>query len=136
METTRTAAAAACLALGLAILPSAGQEEAGASLHISRQALVGRWEGRSGTITVTVTVEPKTVAVRMGEPPNNDGPAGGLPLTDFAARYTVCRRCNEVRIRGLGRGHLAEGGRLVLTLGAPRGRLPKGAVLTLTRLSE
>jgi hypothetical protein len=68
----------------------------------------------------------RTAAVRMGEPPNNDGPAGGLPLTDFAARYTVCRRCNEVRIRRLGRGHLAEGGRLVLTLGGPRGASPQG----------
>jgi hypothetical protein len=133
METTRTAAAAACLVLGLAVLPSAGQEK---PPPISRQALLGRWEGRSGTITVTVTFEPKAAAVRTGEPPDKDGPAGGLPLTDFAARYTVCRRCNEVRIRGLGRGHLAEGGRLVLTLGAPQGRLPKGAVLALTRLSK
>jgi hypothetical protein len=121
METTRSAAAVACLVLGVAVLPSAGQEK---PPPISRQALLGRWEGRSGTITVTVTFEPRTAAVRMGGPPDSDGPA----------RYKVCRKCNEVRIRGLGRGQLVDGDRLRITLSRDRLSLPKGTAITLSRL--
>jgi hypothetical protein len=75
----------------------------------------------------------RTAAVRTGEPPNKDGLAGGSQWSDFSARYTVCRRCNEVRIGGLGRGHLAEGGRLVLTLSKGQPSLPRGTAIMLSR---
>jgi hypothetical protein len=128
MRSMLTAVLVTGLASGLT-LPSAAHQDKEKPVPISKQALLGWWEVRSGGMTLRVSFEHRRAVVITYDARDETKFGRG-----YAADYQVDRKADVVRITFLGEGQLVEGDRLRLTLGAAQGRLAKGAVLTLTRL--
>ena len=114
--------------VGLVGVASPGQPEKEKPLPISREALLGKWEGKSGTTTVRLDFGPKGVGGEVEERFGNRGQGTG-----FKDTYEIDPKANTVRIGSLGEGRLVKGGGLSLTLSRPQLNLPRGAVITLSR---
>jgi hypothetical protein len=117
----------AVILLGIAGAPLPAQQEE-KPLPISREALLGKWEGKSGKTTVRLNFTAKGVGGEVEERLANGGRGIG-----FKDDYDIDPKANGVRIGSLGEGRLVQGGGLRLTLGSPQLNLPRGTVITLSR---
>ena len=99
-------------------------------LPISKEALLGTWEGRSGMVTVEVEFL-KAVAVIKVRKGDGKGPAS---RTTLVGEYSIDRKTNVFRIPDFGGGHLVKGGALQFNFTARLLLfLPRGAIITLSR---
>ena len=121
------------LLLGIVVLvgmavPAPGQPAKEKALPISREALLGKWEGKSGMTVVRLDFAAKGVGGEVEERLGNGGRGIG-----FKGDYEIDPKANAVRIDSLGEGRLVKGGGLRVTLDRPQLNLPRGAVITLSR---
>jgi hypothetical protein len=127
------------LALGLAALPTLGPPERGRPTQrtpaVTKDALEGRWGSRLGTTKVDLRFRGTRFELDVGETTKNGRRTvmyGGL---DGGWPYAIDRKANLVRLTDAGQARLV-GSRLRLTLRVAVPSLPKGTVLTLTRVPE
>ena len=131
MRNPLTAAVLGGLVLGGTgqLLP--GQQAAGDKerpLPITKSALLGYWEGRSGHTTLRVGFESQRAVVITEDAKDESGFGEG-----FATAYKICRRRNVVRLVRFGEVRWDPDGELRLTLKTAQGALARGTVITLTR---
>jgi hypothetical protein len=129
MTSILTAAVVAGLLRGLAMIASRGQQDDNEEPPpITKEALLGEWEGQSGDMTITARFEEKWSEVRVEEGP---GVAVSL-LSD----YSIDTKAGVVQVGELGDGRLLEGGKLRLTLKDAVLALPKGASVALSHAKK
>jgi hypothetical protein len=95
---------------------------------ITRNALLGYWEGRSGHTTLRVGFERQRAVVITEDAKGESGFGEG-----FATTYKICRRRDVVRLVRFGEVRWDPDGGLRLTLRTAQGALSRGTVITLTR---
>jgi hypothetical protein len=129
MKGILTVAVLAGLLLGLATIPSRGQQEVKEKpLPITKEALLGRWEGRVGDKTAWIEFGAKRAKAVVAEFQGNEGLGAALDMD-----YEIDHQARVVQLVGFGEGRLVKGGRLRVVLSHGRLHLPKGTVLTLSR---
>jgi hypothetical protein len=129
MKGTLTAAILAGLLLGLATIASRGQQEAKEKPPpLTKEALLGEWEGQSGDTTITARFEEKWSEVKVKE--------GSGVAVSLLADYSIDGKSDVVKVGKLGEGRLVEGGKLRLTLKDAVLSLPKGAAVTLSHAKK
>jgi hypothetical protein len=114
--------------IGLSGAPSPGQQEKEKPLPISKETLLGKWEGKSGNTTVRLNFAAKGVGGEVEERLGN-----GERGIGFKDDYDIDPKANAVKIGSFGEGRLVKGGGLRVTLSGPQLSLPRGAVITLSR---
>src|SRR5262245_28908039 len=118
MKSIRTAAVLTGLLLGLATIPSRGQQEDKEKLlPITKEALLGEWEGKSGKTTLRVDFGEKEAKVRQ-----EDG-APGI-VKDLSTPYKIGD--NVVKLGSFAEGRLLQGPELKVTFLLTQGSLTQG----------
>jgi hypothetical protein len=98
---------------------------------VTKTLLQGRWVARVGTTKVDVYFLDTLFGLNVEETTRN----GIREVKNGADTYEIDRKANQVRLTGVGQARLVRG-RLWLTLRVAVPSLPKGTVLTLTRVPE
>ena len=114
------------LLLCLAPIPSSRgqQEDKEKPLPITKEALLGKWEGMSGDTTLLVDFGEKEAKVRQEDRAQGIG-------KDFSTPYKIGD--NVVRLGSFAEGQLQQGSTLRVTFLLTQGSLTQGASVTLRR---
>src|SRR5262249_44671978 len=125
MKGILTAAVLTGLMLGLATIPSGGQQEDKEKpLPISKEALLGEWEGKSGN--TTLKVEFGKEKARVWQEDRDQG-----VRKDSSTPYKIGD--NVVRLGSFAEGRLLQGPKLRVTFLLTQGSLTQGASVILRR---
>jgi hypothetical protein len=128
MKGILTAAALTGLLLGLATVPSRGQQgDKEEPLPITKEALLGEWQGKSGNTTLRVDFGEKEAKVRQEDRDRGIG-------KDFSTPYKIGD--NVVRLGSFAEGRLLQGPKLRVTFLLTQGSLTQGTSVLLSRTKK
>jgi hypothetical protein len=128
MKGILTAAVLAGLLLGLATVPSRGQQgDKEEPLPITKEALLGEWQGKSGNTTLRVDFGEKEAKVRQEDRDQGIG-------KDFSTPYKIGD--NVVRLGPFAEGRLLQGPKLRVTFLLTQGSLTQGTSVLLSRTKK
>jgi hypothetical protein len=128
MKGILTAAVLTGLLLGMATIPSRGQQEDKEKpLRITKEALLGEWEGKSGNTTWMVDFGKKEAKVRQQDRAQGIG-------KDFSTPYKIGG--NVVRLGSFAEGRLLLGPKLRVTFLLTQGSLRQGTTVILRRTKK
>jgi hypothetical protein len=128
MKGVLTAAVLTGALLGLATIPSRGQQgDKEKPLPITKEALLGAWEGKSGNTTLTVDFGEKEAKVTQEDRDQGIG-------KDFSTTYKIGD--NVVKLGTFAEGRLLQGSKLRVTFLLTQGSLTQGTSVILHRIKK
>jgi hypothetical protein len=116
------------LLLGLVTIPSRGQQEDKEKpLPITKEALLGEWEGKSGNTTLMVDFGEKEAKVKQEDRVQGIG-------KNFSTPYKIDG--NVVKLGSFAEGRLVQEAKLKVTFLTTQGSLTQGASVILGRTKK
>ena len=113
------------LLMGLATVPSRGQQEDKQQPSpITKKVLLGKWEGKSGTTTLKVEFGEKEARVWQEDSVKGIGKDSSIP-------YKIGD--DVVKLGAFAEGRLVQGSKLKVTFLLTQGSIRQGAAVTLSR---